>query len=151
MTKTRPKDDPTGGSYASPQTPTAELIKRVSGWVRAGCEPVLAARATGVPRGTHEQWRQRGRVELADGTVAVESAYAAYERAIDAAEARATVDAVLRLSEAAKHDPRAAKALLERAGKKIDITQHIRDRAVAEGLDPDEAVRDAIAIIREHR
>ncbi len=35
--------------------------------------------------------------------------------------------------------------------KKIDITQQLRDRAVAEGLDPDQAVRDAQQFLREYR
>jgi hypothetical protein len=95
------------------QLPTTELIERVAGWVREGCELSVAARAAGIPGATHERWRERARSEFAEGITAGESAYVAYEQAIDTAEALATVDTVLRLSEAARHDPRAAKALLE--------------------------------------
>jgi hypothetical protein len=95
------------------QLPTTELIERVAGWVREGCELSVAARAAGIPGATHERWRERARSEFAEGITAGESAYVAYEHAIDTAEALATVAAVLHLSEAAKHDQRAAKALLE--------------------------------------
>ena len=139
MTNKRRQDEPVVGAPAPPQMPATELTERVAGWVRAGCESSVAARAAGVPGATHERWRERARSELADGITAGESAYVAYEQAIDTAEALATVDTVVCLSEAARHDPRAAKALLElRSATRADAG--------------DEASRGAAArIVREAR
>lgn len=84
-------------------------------------------------------------LEIANGGDAddAENAAAALAKKVQFFELEKAIGRLLQISK------RRADLMGLDAPKKVDITTQIRDMAIAEGLDPDQAVRDAEAFIRQ--
>lgn len=131
---------------ARPPKYTPDVVKKLTDAIRAGSTIRLACAYAGITEQTLSRWRR---------------SKSGFSDALTRAEGDAAVKWLAIIDKAALGDAtnppdwRAAAWKLERRfpqeygrNQVLDIEQRIRERAIAEGLDPDAAVREAISIIK---
>lgn len=131
-------------SVARPSKLTPELQERILQAIRGGNFREVAAQWAGIAPETLSRWLARP-----------ESRFVTFRQAVLEAEQQAEIRAVALILKAAETDPRNAQWWLERKfperwgrRERVDVELYIRTRAMALGLDQDEALREVRAGLR---